>query len=285
MSSPTVASWELSLRLSTRRNELGLTIERVARHLSVSRNYWSAVENDRTRIARDKLELVMEHLEFSDNDQEELRSLREAARKRGWWDDHPGLVNREMARQLAGLEDGASRIRSYDSNILPGLLQIPEYAKEAIGADPLFAAVNLKDLVEARLRRQRRLSGKNAISFSAVISEASLFQQLGGPELQRSQLRHLLNVVSHHPNVELRVLPFTSNPGAIISASTVEFIDFDSDHLPTVAWQEALRALGVVDDPESFRRLELAWEVALRESLAPKQSLESVRAAVRQLDR
>ena len=65
-SSPTVARWELALRIKARREELGLTVQAIADHLGFSRNYWSAIENERSVLADDKFDALMKLLELDD---------------------------------------------------------------------------------------------------------------------------------------------------------------------------------------------------------------------------
>jgi transcriptional regulator with XRE-family HTH domain len=126
-SSPTVAGWELALRLGQRREQLGMDVQTITATLGFSRNYWSAVENERKILAEDTLRSVLNAFEFDDEEQRELVALREAAKRRGWWAPYSALLS-EGTLRLYGLEHGAQGIRTYESLLIPGLLQTEDYA-------------------------------------------------------------------------------------------------------------------------------------------------------------
>ncbi|MDH3193665.1 MAG: Scr1 family TA system antitoxin-like transcriptional regulator, partial [Acidimicrobiia bacterium] len=206
--SPTVARWEFARRIKVRRDDLDLRIDAVAKHLGFSRNFYSAVENERSMLAVDKLEPLFDLLEFEDQDRDELRELNEAARRRS---ELGGLAGDEAGERFIGLEQGASRIRTFESFVWPGLFQLPEYAAAVFGADPRRARAAIDDYVSLRIRRQEKVFGKGT-PVQAVVSEAVVMQQWGSRDLQHEQLRHILSLLEHG-EVELRVLRFDTVPG------------------------------------------------------------------------
>ncbi|MEU5883206.1 helix-turn-helix transcriptional regulator [Spirillospora sp. NPDC047279] len=109
------------------------------------------------------------------------------------------------------LEARSSALWIYESNVVPGLLQTPEYARA------LFEAFGVRDLdgqVNKRMQRQERLHTTNAPMLWIVIGQAALEWWIGGPEVMREQLAKLLQVGTL-PNVSVRVVPKTSgaHPG------------------------------------------------------------------------
>lgn len=276
--SPIVARWELSRRLATRRRELGLDVKTITEHLAFTRNYWSAVENDRTLIAADKLELLLDLMDFSPEDQTELTDLRAAARKKGWWDEYPTVA--EEAKRICGLEFGAREIRAYESLLVPGLLQTQTYAEAVVETDPFVSATNLETVLEFRRQRQDRLSATNPVSYVALISEAVLRQEVAGPEVQRAQLESIVDRMEDTAqSIVVRVIPFDANPGIVAISSTLLFFDFDRAHLPALAYQEAIRPVGVTEEgDEQFRRLNLAWQTGLERSLDEEKSLNLIKS-------
>lgn len=276
-SSPIVARWELSRRLAALRKDRGLDVKAITDHLGFTRNYWSAVENDRTLIAADKLELLLNLFEVDDIERDELTQLREDGRKRGWWDDYPDIS--ETAKRLFGLEAGATQIRTYEPQLVPGLLQTETYTRAVIGSDPITSPAKVEELVQVRQRRQRVLV-ENPPSLVALLGEGVLLQEVAGQVAQVEQLLHLADYAEdHRTNIELRLLPFKDTPAAIAGSSTLVFIEFGlNPHLPTIAWQEALRTLDIVEGlDEEFRRLELAWQEGLRRSLSHDDSILRIR--------
>lgn len=274
--SPTVARWEFALRLRRRRKELGLKVKTISERLGFSRNYWSLVENERAILTEVKLEALADLLKFDDGEVQELLELRKTAGQRGWWESHSHLFDEEQLR-FFGLEHGARSVRGYEALLIMGLLQTEEYARAVIEAHPAVSRVSVTERVQVRLRRQQRLMGTEPLRLTAVMSEAALMQQIGGVQILRRQLLHILDTAEGFPElVEIRVLPFTANPGGMIGASTLHLLDFDSPRLPALAWQESSTTIGVIENQESLQELGVSYTQALDASLDRRDSLDLI---------
>ena len=277
--SPTVAGRELAARLRKRRQSLtGVTVKGIADQLGVSRNYWTLVETNRTILTEANFAKVLDILGFNDDPAEatELAELHRLARQSGWWDEHRKMYPEEVLR-FFGLEHGAAAIRTFEPLVIPGLLQTADYARAVIGSDPQYSLVELDERVAIRLRRQERLRGDDPVRLSVVVSEAALRQYRGGVTVQRAQLVALAQTISElWETLEFRVVPFEADIGILAGTSTLLIVDFDSPHLGTVAWQESIRPLGVIDDADRIRRLELSWEEGKLRALDRRQSLELI---------
>lgn len=276
-SSPTVASWELALRLRQRREQLGMEVKTITAAVGFSRNYWSAVENERKILAEDKLKNVLNLFEFDDEEQREMLDLREAAKRRGWWTRYSALFGDETLR-LYGLESGAEAIRTYESLLIPGLLQTEDYARALMTSEiTTIRQVEVEQRIEVRMRRQERIAGEDRLHLTAIISQAALMQQTGGPRVLRDQLAHLARLIEEHPDVvDLRVIPFSATGCGAFGASTFHLIDFASARLPTLAWQETVTAGGIIDDENQVRDLSLTYVEALGRTLSARDSLNLI---------
>jgi transcriptional regulator with XRE-family HTH domain len=282
-SSPIVASWELVLRLRERREELGIEVKTITQALGFSRNYWSAVENERKILSEESLAKLIDLLEFDADERRELLELRVTAKERGWWARYSGLFDSELQR-LFGLEFGAQSIRSYESILIPGLLQTADYTRAMMTPDVTIRQVEIDQRIEVRLRRQERLGGDNPLHLTTIISEATLRQQLGGPAVLRGQLEHLATIIETHPDtIEVRVVPFTATSCSLFGAATFHLIDFENPRLPTVAWHETVTTWGIIDDPTQVRDLATAYGDALGRTLSKRDSLEMIRQRIKEL--
>ncbi|WP_031465398.1 Scr1 family TA system antitoxin-like transcriptional regulator [Sciscionella sediminilitoris] len=283
-SSPTVAGWELALRLRRRREELGVGVPSLTAKLGFSRNYWSAVENERKILAEDKLGMLAELFELDETERAELFALREVAKQRGWWADYSGVFSEQVLR-LYGLEYGACGIRTYESLLIPGLLQTPEYARALMSPEiPTIRQVEVDQRIAARRQRQLRVTGSDPVSLTAVVSEAALMQQTGGKRVLREQLTHLARMIETHPDVlELRIIPFTATGCGAFGASTFHLLDFASARLPTLAWQETVTAVGIIDDEAQVRDLSLTYAEAVARTLSTRESFDLVMERIRAL--
>ncbi|WP_280232356.1 DUF5753 domain-containing protein [Nocardia cyriacigeorgica] len=273
--SPTVARWELMLRIRRRRLEFDVGAPAIAKELGFTLSYWSKVEKERV-LAEDKLERLMELLAFDPAERATMRELREAAKQRGWWADYANLVPYEVAR-LYGLESGACAIRTYESLMIPGLLQTEDYARALIGNDVArIRRLEVDRLVELRMRRQTRLTGADPLRLTAIINEAALTQRIGGRDVLRGQLRHLTEMIDSHPdNIDLRIIPFDATGGALLGSATFHLLGFDSALLPDIAWSETLIQYALIEDSEPVRHLSTMFAHARTEhALSPQDSRE-----------
>jgi hypothetical protein len=79
------------------------------------------------------------------------------------------------------------------------------------------------------------LTGETPVMYEAILSEALLRMELGGRDLLRGQLTHLLHL-GDLDNVELRIVPFAAGAGAIVGEVTV--MDFPDQRDPSVVYVE-----------------------------------------------
>lgn len=280
--SPTLAGWELALRLRARRTNSGTDVETITATLGFSRPYWSAIENARTLPSIEKLEALIKLLQFNATDGSELRALRELARQRAWW--HEKVP--ERLQRFVGLEQGAVRKRTYEALVVTGLLQTADYVRSLASSSPFVKAVNVEAVVSLRLRRQERLTGPDPLQLTAIMSQSVLLQHVGPPQVLLDQLRHLLDTIERSADtIEIRIIPFERSPAGLLGSSTLYLLDFVSKHLPTVAWTEITNVGLLFDDPDEVHLLEVCYDQALEVALTREESLELIEATARELER
>jgi transcriptional regulator with XRE-family HTH domain len=279
-----VANWELTLRLQSRREQVGISVQELADHLGFTRNYWSAIVHERKIIPENTLRTLFKVLDIGNEDRRKLLKLRETAVKvDGWWTEYAALLDHEVQR-LYGLEHGASEIRNFENILIPGLLQTPAYARAVIRADATIRQVEIEQRVEMRMLRQERLCGDDPLNLSVVISEAALRQQIGGVSVLKGQLDHLAALLEDSPgNIDFRVIPFTATGCNLFGSGTVMLLNFESPRLPTVAWRENVSNWGVIAAAEPVRDLAMAFDQGRTRSLDKRRTLQTVIKCRREL--
>lgn len=138
--------------------------------------------------------------------------------KRGWWVEHSDVLAPSYV-DLIRLEAGASRIRTYEIQLVPGLLQTPDYARAAIAPGREWSSEDdLDQFIAIRTARQAVLKRRSPVVFHAVLNEAIFHRNIGGTEVMGEQLERLVELaeLSH---VKLQVLPFSVGAHAGIPAS------------------------------------------------------------------
>ncbi|KNE83466.1 MULTISPECIES: helix-turn-helix domain-containing protein [Streptomyces] len=208
----TVLGRQLGDELRRLREAAAMTTSQAADALDCTKGKISRIENGRVTVRLPDLTAMLQAYQVSDPGlRERLSTLaRKANRRRreGWWNEYAPVLA-DTYRDYIALEAMAGAIRTFQAQLVPGLLQTPDYIRAVTVASRQWqTADEIEKFVQVRLARQERLTGNSPLQFWAVLSEAVLAQQVGGPETMKAQLRHLLTV-SAHPNVTVQILPFS----------------------------------------------------------------------------
>ncbi|MFG2088250.1 MULTISPECIES: helix-turn-helix domain-containing protein [unclassified Spirillospora] len=207
---PTVRQRRIGSALRKARDQHNLTVATVARRFGRSQGWLSMVENGLQTIAPEEL---ADLLDFYDVEDGPLRDslLHLATHKPGSWKRTYEYRISAAALDLASLEEDAAEIRTFQPNIIPGLLQIPAYAGKLMAVGPARNSLTARTLVEFRMSRQQVLSRPNPPRYVPIIAETVLGNQVGGdPAILRAQLRQLTEV-ARLGHVDLRILPSTAS--------------------------------------------------------------------------
>jgi transcriptional regulator with XRE-family HTH domain len=112
-------------------------------------------------------------------------------------------------------EGKAHALRIWQPVIIPGLLQIAEYARAlflAAGADDARAG----ELVAVRLERQSILDRAEPPHVITVLDESALRRLVGSPAIMCEQLAHLAGM-SGRPDISVEVVPASTGANAGLS--------------------------------------------------------------------
>ncbi|WMX48771.1 helix-turn-helix transcriptional regulator [Streptomyces roseicoloratus] len=110
-------------------------------------------------------------------------------------------------RDAAKLEAEAVELHVYATQVTPGLLQTEECARAVFGMwRPLVDEEIIEQRIAARLARQEIFSRRPHPHMSFVIEEAAIHKRLGGNQVWRGQLEHIL-LISQSRNIEIQVMP------------------------------------------------------------------------------
>ncbi|MFI1990817.1 helix-turn-helix domain-containing protein [Actinoplanes sp. NPDC020271] len=208
---PVIQGRKLRAAIRSMRVNAELTQRDVANDL-----YWSVskvvrIENGDSRISVNDLRALMDRCGLDDPDQrEELIRLSRMSRRQNFL-PYRDIVHRNFLTYLR-LESIARTIRTFESSIIPGLLQTEEYARAIIGAyrAPDSAESTIALLVQLRMERQEILDRGEDRRFQFIIDESALRRSVGGSkELMERQFEHLLSV-AEKPNVTVGIIPFSA---------------------------------------------------------------------------
>ncbi|MBK0866537.1 MULTISPECIES: helix-turn-helix transcriptional regulator [unclassified Saccharopolyspora] len=220
--------------------ELGCTPDRV-RHL----------ESGRNTPSRPDLIVMCSVYGVPEDEREVLLTTRSEAQKPGWWQTH--RLPKWLANYVT-LESEATRVRNWEAELIPGLLQTEAYARRVAMGDPSASDAEVDKRVAARMRRQDRLTAKDdPLNLVAVVSESAIQRCAAERDLADDQLAHLINA-ANLPHVSIRVMPMDSGIHQAMAGGFV-LLNFPADTWPETGHQEYNVGGHLVDDHEAVQSL------------------------------
>lgn len=172
-----------------------------------------------------------------------------------WWDGSPVIP--DWFKLYVGLEASASKISTYEGEVVPGELQTEQYALAIFGAEQPADEEAMHRHVKLRMQRQRALLARSpAPQVITVLGESALTRPVGGKAVLEGQIEHLRRT-ARRDNVEIRVLPFAAGAHAAL-AGAFRVLDFDDPDDPDVVYIEShVGALYLEEDHEvaEYRRV------------------------------
>ncbi len=214
---------ELGGELARLRHQRGMTGQALAAAVGISQSSVSKIENGLLRVSPADAERIAEALQAPPDEIRHLVELavrgrsepaRRPARRRARIDDPTRLLGVNLdQREVLDAEQRATRIREFEPILLPGLIQISEYARRVvngyhritIGGDEGTWYQRTAEKVSQRIRRQNLLyeSGRQ---FEFILMESVLGNRFAPPEYMIGQIGRIA-AVAELPNVRMRIVP------------------------------------------------------------------------------
>jgi transcriptional regulator with XRE-family HTH domain len=275
-----VHSRRLARTLRRWRELSGLSVERAAEELLCGMGTVSRMENGgsaeplRVRAALELYgappKLIKEMVEAA------KQRRRRGVLRRPYYD----FVRQTFAEYL-DLEQEASELACFQSDIVPGLLQTEDYARALIQtADQVIAADDMEKFVRLRMERQERLCGDNPLMVRVILVEAALYTEVGGSAVLRDQLDHLLKLPD---NVDLRVLPFAAGGHPAVGCNYI-VLAFPGEAEPEVVYTENVVNFVLQDEKDEVLRFQRVYDRVWSTALDPAASADLIRRAVTTLE-
>lgn len=185
-----------------------------------------------------------------------------------------GLVLRSQLptwfQAFADMEARATYLSTYQCQLVYGLLQTEAYARAVLATG---RPDKLDELVAARMERQRILRRERPPVGLIVLDEAVLHRPVGGVEVMREQLSHLLGLQGERW-IRLQVLPFGVGAHASLDGS-FSLLRFDDD--PDIIYTEDLISGHMTANPETIRDSALRYASLQAAALSVEDSAELIK--------
>ena len=186
--------------------------------------------------------------------------------------DRENPIEPKWFGDLLRAEARASRIRLFEPQALPGLLQTEPYARALIGGmRPLDASVD--ELVANRLARQRLLSRPLPPQMWALIDEAVLLRLVKmEPSVAKGQLEHLIGV-AELAHVVIQILPIEATVHAVMNGGFLLMTLQEGE----VGYVESMSTGQLISDASAVAEVERRYDLAKTDALSPGRTLSHLR--------
>uniref|UniRef100_UPI003CC7DAA1 helix-turn-helix domain-containing protein n=1 Tax=Nocardia wallacei TaxID=480035 RepID=UPI003CC7DAA1 len=236
------------------REQCGITREAAGEHIRGSHAKISRLELGRTGFKeRDIRDLLTLYKVTDPGERESFLELVRKANQPGWWHRYSDLLPQWFETYI-GLEHASHSIRTFEAQLVPGLLQTEDYTRAIVSlAHEESESVRR---VELRRRRQEILDRDGGPTLWAVLDETVLHRPIGGSDVLRGQLEHLVEM-SDRLNVTIQVLPYAAG-GHAAAGSSFTMLRFAEPELPDIVYIEQLTSALYLDrlqDLELYRRV------------------------------
>ncbi len=243
VSSPSTVRHRLLIqKLRRLREEAGFTQAQVAEAMDWSESKQIKIERGNIPVRVPDVRALLVHYGLTGPEHQEesdtILQLARDARRKGWWHTFGEAVP-VWFEPFLGLEAEATSIRTYQPELVEGLLQTPDYyrafmrSSSARGASVGEEAIEQK--IAVREKRQARLDAADAPDYWTVMSEAVLMRGPSSGKVMKDQLEYMITRMSL-PHVTIQILPFTAGmhpamDGSFMVLGFPESLDLDVVYL------------------------------------------------------
>lgn len=275
---------QLAAQLKELRDASGKTMAEVAAEVEINQGSLSRIESGDRGTTPVLVKAMLDCYGLSDPAvREDILDLVRAdqAQKQKWWRKYSAVINTTQYGGYLELEQSATTLRSYEPQLIPGLLQTSEYARQVITAmrvDPTAKEVDA--LVDVRMNRQALLAREDAPKLWAVIDEGAIRRISSRPDVLKEQLEHLLDV-EPETNITLQFLPFDAgfHPGLYGSFMLMGFPEPN----PDVVWVENLTNSVYFEGSDDVQRYTEVFDHLRATALGPPETRSRIKNMIKEL--
>ncbi|HEY3143894.1 MAG TPA: helix-turn-helix transcriptional regulator [Acidimicrobiales bacterium] len=275
-SAPSPLRKKLGIELRRLRQGAKISADDAAKRLELSASTISRGETGIVTIhPRDVDAMLRLYGVTDDRKREALLALARKSRERGWWHHYRNVLSSDLVNYIS-VEYGASTISSFQTMLLPGLLQTADYTRAVATYLPRRTKpAVIEQLVEIRLRRQEMLLHReDPVPTRVVLDQSVLHRPIGGPKIMKAQLEKLVEV-GMYPNVEVQIMPYAVGMHSGMGGPFTLFGFAEPIDLAIVHVENHVNFL-LVEDEGDIRHYELVFQRVQESALPVADSLALV---------
>ncbi|MET8043586.1 helix-turn-helix transcriptional regulator [Micromonospora sp. NPDC005215] len=251
---------QLGRYLKQGREEAGLSLEAAGEALEWSRSTMYRIEGGGSAVKARDVTAMCALYGMSPEMTSALIALAAETKANGWWHAY-GDTLPAWFELYVGMESAASRLRHWEPDSLPGLLQTKEYAEHLLRSHPELAEGEVGRLVELRMERQKILKRRNPgpPRLEVIVDESVLRRPIAG---MADQLSHLHNQVAAEV-ATIRIVPRDTPPNYALTGGGFVMLEFPTIGIrtpePTTVYSESLTGALYLDKPTEVAAYSVRW--------------------------
>lgn len=192
-----------------------------------------------------------------------MTALALATQGASWWHVYGEDAVPEWFSLYVDLEPAAASIRTYEAELIPGLLQTREYATavyQATSSDDGSAEIERR--VAVRMERQAILDRPDPPRLHVVLNEAAILRQVGGADVMADQVAKLRKA-TQRPGVTIDILTLAAGAHAAMATPFV-ILDFpDPAQDPSVVYLDTPSSAAYLQKPSDLDQYNATFEQLL----------------------
>ena len=266
---PTLARRYLGSRLKRLREERSESPKQVGDAIGYDRKTISRIEKGQQSTHRLQAEALARYFEVGDEERSYLCSLALKGSERGWWESFFDVGSKEATSPafplLLEAEQVASHIRAIEIEVIPGLLQTPEYLKGLQQSQLPIPREVAASVAKLREKRQQLVLGREAppqLEFYIGRIAIEYLDQLSS-DVREEQVQHLLDL-SEYDNIDIRIV---TEMHAATNTGSFWILTMD-DGFPPFVYMDALDGCRYIEQVDIVARFEDVF-TTVRKSTTP----------------
>ncbi|QFG22771.1 helix-turn-helix transcriptional regulator [Actinomadura sp. WMMB 499] len=272
---PTARHRRLAAELRRLREEARLTPENAAGILGWSRPKLVKIETATNMPSVADVAHILKTYGGPDAVRAAILQLARDVRTRGWWAAYDDVLNGSYVE----LEDAASKIRSWQVEAPPGLLQTEDFARTLIEGEYPNDPEEVDRRLQARMTRRARLSRAD-VRFDVVLAEEALRRPVGGPTVMAGQLGALMET-GRRSNVSIRVVPTSIGSRPALGQGNLVLFQFTAPLELDTAYVETMGGGMYIEDIAQVQRCTVTLD-RIADVALPVEDSAALIAAIRE---
>jgi transcriptional regulator with XRE-family HTH domain len=267
---------KLGIELRRLREQVKMTADEAAEQLELSASTISRSETGKVNVHPRDVDAMLRIYGLTDERKREaLLALARKSRERGWWHAYRNVLAPDVVSHIS-IEDGANQIRSFQTMLVPGLLQTADYSRAVAAIFPRPEPPEVvEQQVEIRQRRQEILRRPDSEPVHIILDESALRRPIGGAQVMRAQLDHLLELAQGSSVVlqviEYRVGAYAGLGGPFTLYGFAEPMDLAIVHV------ENQQSFFLIEDENDIRQYEVVFQRVHKSALPVSETSDLVK--------